>query len=377
MNKTDKRILYVTNLPAPYRVEFFNDLSKYTALTVLYLFEKGEYNRSWDITDYDHDYTYEVLPEVKLHQKIRYNPSLHHYLKSHEFDCYIVGSYTGIGEIITMRYARKAGKPLLINSDGGFINEQESPLKRAVKNRLLAMGDIHLASGINAEKTLLHHNVDPGKIVRYPFSSIRDAEVLKAPVPETERQAYAASLGLPSDRMIVLSIGQFITRKNLAYLLNTALVARDDQIQFVFIGEGPLQDEYRSFIDRHTLTNVTLVPYQGRETLWTYYRAAHLLMLMSWMDTWGLVVNEAIANGLPVVTSPYVGASYDLIAQNENGYIVGIDQPDYQQMRDTILAIREDPDMNRRSLEIARKYTIEQEVAAHVDILQQVLKTQQ
>ncbi len=373
MKKMHKnRVLFVTNLPSPYRVRFFNMLSPFIDLTVAYLFEKGEHNRTWSIDDLEHTYAYEILPEIVVSDKIRFNPSWHRFLRNHDFDVYIVGNYTSIGEITAMRYAKKIHKPLIINSDGGFILPNESRFKRAMKKRLLAMGDHHIVSGQNAKKTLLYYGVEPTKIDTYPFSSIVEQEIIDRPFTDTEKQRARYKIGIPSGRSVALFVGQFIARKNIEHLLHTALAARNKRLQFVLVGQGPLRREYETFIASHNLDNVTIAGYKEKELLQSYYKAADVLLLLSKSDTWGLVLNEAIANGLPVIVSQYIGAAYDLVKDGENGYMIDIDKDDYDATYKLIVSTVHTRAMAASSLEIAHKYTIEKQVDAHRNIIQSV-----
>jgi len=62
--------------------------------------------------------------------------------------------------------------------------------------------------------------------------------------------------------------------------------------------------------------------------LYKYYSISNLLLFPSRQDIWGLVINEALACGLPVITTREVGASVDLTKENKNGYIIPTKNPD-------------------------------------------------
>jgi glycosyltransferase involved in cell wall biosynthesis len=67
---------------------------------------------------------------------------------------------------------------------------------------------------------------------------------------------------------------------------------------------------------------VRFAGFAQREQLATYYALAEMLVLPTYADTWGLVVNEAMACGLPVILSRAAGCAADLLKENWNGVLI-------------------------------------------------------
>ena len=88
-------------------------------------------------------------------------------------------------------------------------------------------------------------------------------------------------------------------------------------------------------------------------------------------DIWGLVVNEAMANGLPIITTDKCVAGLELIEDGENGYIVPVENVDMLARKITFLLQNDSlrKIMAQKSLEYIKRYTIENMVVAHLKII--------
>jgi glycosyltransferase involved in cell wall biosynthesis len=83
------------------------------------------------------------------------------------------------------------------------------------------------------------------------------------------------------------------------------------------------------------------------------YVGADVFALLSRHETWGVVVNEAAASGLPLVLSDRVGAAYDLLREGENGFLV--QSEDVRAAADAFRTLAADPDLRRRMGERSRE----------------------
>ena len=77
-------------------------------------------------------------------------------------------------------------------------------------------------------------------------------------------------------------------------------------------------------IKDNQINNVTILGFKNQSELRKIYQISNLLILPSIYETWGLVVNEAMACGIPVITTKNSGASYDLIKNNVTGYLYNL-----------------------------------------------------
>jgi glycosyltransferase involved in cell wall biosynthesis len=95
-----------------------------------------------------------------------------------------------------------------------------------------------------------------------------------------------------------------------------------EQVGLVFVGDGAARQALEAESFGITPGTIKFAGFAQREQLAAYYALAEMLILPTYTDTWGLVVNEAMACGLPVILSEAAGCGADLVTENWNGRIV-------------------------------------------------------
>lgn len=125
-------------------------------------------------------------------------------------------------------------------------------------------------------------------------------------------------LGYASTDTVILFVGKFEPKKNPLLLLQAA--RKLPQFKFLFVGAGVLEKELKSRAE--SLTNVSFMPFQNQSVMPVTYRIGDIYVLPSQGpgETWGLAVNEAMACGIPAITSDKVGCTPDLIREGVTGY---------------------------------------------------------
>ena len=170
-------------------------------------------------------------------------------------------------------------------------------------------------------------------------------------------------------KKIAITVGQFIRRKGFDVLLN-AWVKCDKEYELYIIGAEPTK-EYLDIKEELHLENVHFEGFKTKEELKCYYQAADLFVFPTREDICGLVVNEAMANGLPVITTDKCVAGLELIRDGENGYIVPVENVDILAGKITVLLQNDSlrKIMAQKSLEYIKRYTIENMAVAHLKII--------
>lgn len=170
-------------------------------------------------------------------------------------------------------------------------------------------------------------------------------------------------------KKVVLAVGQFIPRKGFDVLLHAW--RRCDQKNELWIIGDEAPNEYIELKDRLGLKNVYFMGFKCKEELMECYRAADLFVHPTREDIWGLVINEAMANGLPVITTERCVGGCELIQNEINGYIVPTN--DSEQLADAIMKVLEDENlrqkMSENNLKKIRNWTIEKMAKRHYEIL--------
>ena len=180
-----------------------------------------------------------------------------------------------------------------------------------------------------------------------------------------EKKALRQKLGIPEEKMVV-SVSRFISSKRLDMLIRSA--AELGKHVGVYLIGGKPTEEYLKIQKELGAKNVHFVGFLKKDRLTEYYRAADLFALPTQTDVWGLVINESMACGLPVVTTDRCVAGLELVENGKNGYIIPVD--DQQALTEAIRSTLEGDcrAMGAAALETIRPYTIENMAAAHVEI---------
>ena len=360
------KVLYISNVPSPYRVDYFNELGKYCDLTVL--FEKNtsdERDSSWL------NYKFKNFKGVFLKGRsyktdgaICFDVIKH--LKNNAYEIIICTNFTSPTGMLAINYMRRKKIPYYLESDGGFAKNGKG-FKEWLKKRYISGAKGYFSTGVTHDKYYLANGAEPNKIHRYPFTSLQEKDILTS-VPSAEGKAnLRTELSLPEER-IILSVGQFIYRKGFDVLIKAAKNIPENC--GVYIVGGQPAEEYISLKEEHGLSNIHFVGFKLKEELKKYYMAADLFVLPTREDIWGLVINEAMAMGLPVVTTDKCIAGLELIENGVNGYIIPVD--DEKAMAEKITyVINENISFpyGKKSLEKIKNYTIEEMANRHIEIL--------
>jgi glycosyltransferase involved in cell wall biosynthesis len=113
---------------------------------------------------------------------------------------------------------------------------------------------------------------------------------------------------------VLLHVGQLIARKGVSQLLQTAarLQAEGSQFSLLLVGDGPDLAALKGLASELGIKNLHFYPSQPAESMASYYRSADLLVFPTMQDVWGLVANEAVLSGLPILCSKYAGCAPEL-----------------------------------------------------------------
>jgi len=171
--------------------------------------------------------------------------------------------------------------------------------------------------------------------VPYSIDNTRFAAEAKRLLPE--RHKLCQQYGLDPEMPVFLFSGKLIQKKRPLQLLKAYLSAGlADQAQLLYVGEGELRPELEQRIQALDLKHVHLLGFLNQTQMPLAYVLGEFLCLISEpTETWGLVVNEALACGRPVIVSDMIGCSPDLV-DVENGWVTPLD--DHDQLTKTLLS---------------------------------------
>lgn len=199
------------------------------------------------------------------------------------------------------------------HASSGFVR---NGLATAIRRRFVAGCDAFLAYGTLAARYLTALGATPSRIV----TSANAVETRRFSEGIAHRDATRDSMGW-FGRKVVMYSGQLIPRKGVDVLIGAVARCAGDYV-LVIVGDGPerAQDERRA---RSMLGDrAVFLGNRSYSELPRLYAAADVFVLPSRREVWGLVVNEALAAGVPVIATEATGAAHDLIASTGAGLVV-------------------------------------------------------
>ena len=365
------KILIVSDNVAPYRIEWAEELAKVYSVTMAYYKDHDqERNDSWlvrkscnvnlvklpAIIIKNHAISFEF---IKLYKKMK--P-----------DITIFDGYGIIPNIIGMIYMNK--KTFFVNVDGVDFNAKDGCIKRWIKRKIFSENAYFLCGSEIAMSHLEKYGACRKQMVAHHFSSIYDADILKEVPTIEQRSRMKAELRL-KECVTILAVGRFLNLKQFDKLIY-AFRNYDAISQLVLIGEGPEKKIYEELIRVNHLQNVKIIDFMPLEELKKYYYASDFLVLPSYSEVWGLVVNEGMGFGaLPVIVSNRCGVGYGMVVGQDTGFqfeynnIESLERYMGRMIRNTEERYR----MSENCLKICKEFTIEYMAKVHMQLFEEVM----
>ena len=360
-----KKVVFLTNYPSPYRVQFFDELGKYMDVTVLFS------ERKEDKTHRSADWYIQSEGQFKTVQLTRTAMVKGRDLcldvtkwLAKDWDAIVLCGYSSPTIMLAMAWLRMKKIPFYMEVDGGLVRE-DSAAKYQFKKVLVSSATYWISSGRETTKYLVHYGAKQDRTFHYPFTSLWEKDIMASAPSEEEKQRLRRQLGMKEEK-ILLYVGRYDHKKGMDELLHIA--PRLDADTGVYFVGGEPKEEHLAFCREQDAQNVHFVGFKKKEELALYYQAADVLVLPTWSDVWGLVINEAMAFGLPVITTDRCVAGMELVENGVNGYIVPVRNEEALCEACTRILKEDYRQMGRNALEAIRPYTVENMVKAHVDI---------
>ncbi|MCW8137912.1 MAG: glycosyltransferase family 4 protein [Planctomycetota bacterium] len=248
-----------------------------------------------------------------------------------EPDVVLVGGWHFAAMLRTVLACRRAGVPVVYRGDSSLLQAPAGALRRRAwevrTRRLLGLFDGFLAVGTRSREYLQHFGAPP----RLTFDSPHcvDAEAfarLSEPHSGPDGRAAArAELGIAPDAFVCAFVGKLEPQKRPLDLVRAAARA-ERPVSLLFAGSGGLEGACRAEA-RRLGVRATFAGFVNQGKLGGIYAAADVLALPSEGETWGLVVNEAMASGVPCIVSDGVGCGPDMIVPGVTGEVFPAGDP--------------------------------------------------
>jgi len=323
-----KRVVILTEIISPYRIPVFNEISSSlgNCLLVLFLSETIK-ERKWRVDKEAIKFNYKVLPSLSLRLRENDFPSFFNLttffaLAGYSPDTIIIGGYQHPTFLLVMLYAKLRKKKLILWCESTKADKRrQNKLIEAYKRWFIRNCSGYIVPGRASFEYLLGLGASPEKIYIAPNSIDNDYFSSAGEAYRKEKDKSKKSLGYPEK--LILYVGRLIDKKGVLDLLKAFQeISRERTgLGLLLVGEGEGEGRYKELCRRNNLKNVFFPGFVQQADLPAYYALGDIFVLPTHSDPWGLVLNEAMACGLPVITSSAAGAARDLVNEGINGYI--------------------------------------------------------
>lgn len=336
-------LLVLASHPVQYQTPFYKLLGKQKELdlTVLYCSDWGlkEYtdkgfNRKikWDISLLD-GYNSKFLPNISIIPNPSkfwglINPQVIKELESKRYDALWLHGWSNFSTWIAMFAAIKNKVPILLRCETNlslYVSPVKVFFKKLILRWLFKRVSGFLAIGKYNKDFYKSYGVPEEKIFLVPYCVDNEFFLSKAkellPLKEKIKEKLCMKKKLP----IILFVGKLIPNKRPMDLLKAfKLLNNEVRSALVFVGDGPEREELESYTTNNNLENVYFMGFKNQTELPEFYAISDVFVLPSEHEPWGLVVNEAMCFGLPIIVSNKVGAGGDLVKENINGFVYSV-----------------------------------------------------
>lgn len=360
-----KKVLIVFNHPAPYKVRLFNELSKYFDLHVIFERSSASDRNKEFYFEENYNFTTHKIHGIKIGTEGLLSRGVKKHLQKYEYDLIIMNGYSHYPEMNAISFMKKWRIPYVLYINGGTI-KKESKIKFKIKRHFISQANAYFSPDEESSKYLVHYGANSKNIYNYPYSTIYEKEIVNE---KPNKEELRKQLGINYERVFA-SAGQLIERKNYLSLVSEWKKFPRNYGLFL-IGDGKQRKEIEELIQKENLTNVVLTGFLSREKMFEYFKASDAFLFPSKEDIYGHVINEAMSQGLPVISTDKVNSAKKLIKDGTNGYLLS--QLEGQIFEKAITDIlTKDTFIN--CIETAKENTIEKMAEAHIKMINEVMK---
>ncbi len=326
-----KKVVIVTNIPSPYRIPLFNEVNRKfieNGIQLKVLFGSEGYARrkfKLDLNEYAFDYEFLNSDKFDLGDKEKTYFTYRGMMKAihHERpDAIIVSGFS----IVTMRLWMRSffKKTDYIIWSGSILKEgrNDSWFRLQIRKLLVQRAKAFIVYGSKAKDYLLNLGAEKSKI----FMAINTVDTKF--FAERTKSLKSSTKKIDNKKHLTY-VGYLSARKNVAGLLDCIYKLSKERNDFVLdiIGDGDDKLMLEAYVNENNLQEV--VKFHGfvqKGQLPDFLAVSDCFLFQTDFDIWGLVLNEAMAAGLPVISSVNAGATVDLIEEGKTGFKINFDE---------------------------------------------------
>ena len=240
-------------------------------------------------------------------------------------DVLCVNGYSSTLSLVALLWAADHSIPAAICSESNRFDTDRNPVKEWIKQRVVGFSSAGMAGGTPQADYLIELGL-PKEAVFVGYDAVDNSHFdLGSEAARQRDDELRKELKLPLNYFIACS--RFTEKKNIPRLIEAFALYREQNSKpektwdLVIVGEGELRPVIENAIQQFSVSHaVHLVGAKPYDILPAYYGLAGAFIHASTTEQWGLVVNEALASGLPVLVSNRCGCAADLVQEDRNGF---------------------------------------------------------
>lgn len=245
-----------------------------------------------------------------------------------KYDAVLLHGYAYAADVLAFLAARSRGIPVFLRSET-HMGLRRQPWKRRLRDGVLSVAyrfvDRFLAIGTANREYYRALGVPSEKIFDVPYTVDNDRFMKVSTLSQDERAAMRQRFGLPVDRPVVLFASKFIPRKHPEDVIRAIARLRDEGVDasLLMVGTGEMDAALKALVVEYNLGDrVVFGGFVNQTELPRVYAASDVFVLPAESEPWGLIVNEVMCAGVPVVVAEEVGCVPDLVHDGRTGLLM-------------------------------------------------------
>lgn len=358
------KIAILTNIRSPYKTLQINEFIKIENVEINVFYTDGNNDKiKWGrnealFKEYD-------LKQINFLKKINIilNRGLYNLVINN--DILILSGYDQLSMIFFSLLCRIFNKPYIILIDGFSkfkIDEIENRLKFFIKKQVICNSSFIMANGKIAKEYIVKKFDYPSNKIYNQFLTV-DTKTIDKLYDDKEiyRKEYREKYKIDLNKKVIIYSGRLIEIKNVKSVIYAiSLIQNKSEIVLFIAGGGELEKDLLE-LSKNLDVNIIITGFvSDQKELFKHYYLGDVLILASIKEAWGLVVNEAMCSGLPIIVSEIAGCSDDLVVEDKNGFLIDpFDINDIKNKIEIILFNRNLDEMGQQSKNIIKEWNFE------------------
>lgn len=335
--KNKIKIRLIHNMVTPTRTKLFNELYKKLkedAYDFKIIFtSETEWNRARDTSTEikKFKFPYKILKSKQITNKTKTDQNFFHInkdiikeIEKENPDTIIHAWRAGLSAFQTCHRAKKHKKRFVLWSGSTkYEKSRRRTITKPLVKRLVKNSTSYRSYGTRASEYLESLGANPKKIFKLYNTIDIDFFIQQAEELKPQKEQIKKELWI-KEKNSILFVWRLVQGKWVFELLEWFSLFQEKSKDFalIFVGSWPEEEALKKIVEEKSISSVYFMWYQQKSEISKYFTIADIFTLPSYREVRGLVINEAMCFGLPILTTKFVGASIDLVREGENGYII-------------------------------------------------------